>query len=109
MRRLVVDHDVAARVAAHAGPVEAQIVGVGPAADRQQQVRADDLGLALGAVDADDDVVAALGEADALGIQPDRDPLALEDRLTAADTSSSSCWISRGAISMTVTSLPKRR
>ena len=53
----------------------------GPAADGQQHMRADDLGRALGAVDADGDLVAALGEADALGVQADIDAFALEDLL----------------------------
>jgi hypothetical protein len=109
--QLVVDDDVAALIAAHPGFVEIQIVGIRPTADGQQQMRASDFGGAGDAIDLADDLVAALDEADAFRVQPDLDALALDDVLIAADTSSSSSsWrTSRGAISMIVTSLPKRR
>src|SRR5262249_4313703 len=77
----VVDDDVAALVAAHPGLVEIQIVGIRPTADGQQQMRASDFGGAGGAIDLGDDLVAALGEADAFGIQPDFDAFALDDVL----------------------------
>src|SRR6516165_1632165 len=77
----VIDDDVATLVAAHPGFVEIQIVGIRPAADCQQQMRAGDFGGAGGAIDLGDDLVAAPGEADAFGIQPDVDALALDDVL----------------------------
>ena len=73
----VVDDDVSTLVAAHPGFVEIQIVGIRPAADCQQQMRASDFGGAGGAIDFGDDLVAALDEADAFGIQPDIDALIL--------------------------------
>src|SRR5215471_6231397 len=42
-------------------------------------MRASDFGGAGGAIDPGDDLVAALDEADAFGIQPDLDALALDD------------------------------
>jgi hypothetical protein len=42
-------------------------------------MRASDFGGAGGAIDLGDDLVAALDEADAFGIQPDIDALALDD------------------------------
>src|SRR5215471_5264061 len=42
-------------------------------------MRASDFGGAGGAIDPGDDLVAALDEADAFGIQPDLDTLALDD------------------------------
>src|SRR6201988_2480261 len=44
-------------------------------------MRASDFGGAGGAIDLGDDLVAAFGEADAFGIQPDIDALALDDVL----------------------------
>ena len=76
--QLVVDGDVAALVAADPGPVEAEILAIGAAPDRQQQVRAHDFGRALGAVDGRGDAVAVFGEADAFGVQPDIDAVALD-------------------------------
>src|SRR6516162_3965265 len=77
----VVDGYVAAFIAADSGFVETEIVGIRPPADGQQQMRAGDFGGAIGAIDLGDDLVAALGEADAFGIQPDLDALALDDVL----------------------------
>src|SRR4029077_13290974 len=70
---------VATLVAAHPGFVEIQIVGIRPTADCQQQMRASDFGGAGDAIDLGDDLLAALDEADAFGIQPDLDALALDD------------------------------
>jgi hypothetical protein len=77
----VVDDDVATLVAAHPGFVEIEIVGIRPTTDCQQQMRASDFGGAGGAIDLGDDLVAAFREADAFGIQPDMDALALDDVL----------------------------
>src|SRR5215471_360928 len=77
--QLVVDDDIATLVAAHPGFVETQIVGIRPTADCQQQMRAGDFGGAGGAIDLGEDFVAALGEADTFGIEPDLDSLALDD------------------------------
>ena len=55
--QLIVDRDVAARVGRNAGLVEAEIVGVRPPPDREQQMRADDLRRAFGAVDVRRDTV----------------------------------------------------
>ena len=94
----VVDGDVAARVRGDAGRVEAEVVGVGPAPDRQQHVGADHLRLALGAVDADRDAVGVRREADALGVRcARRCPRLAGCRATASETSASSRAISRGA------------
>jgi hypothetical protein len=73
----VVDDDVATLVAARPGFVEIQIVGIRPPTDGQQQMRAGDFGSPGGAIDLGDDLVAALDEADAFGIQPDIDALIL--------------------------------
>src|ERR1700756_5716150 len=73
--------DVATLVAAHPGFVEIEIAGIRPTADCQQQMRAGDFGGAGGAIDLGDDLVAALDEADAFGVQPDIDALALDDVL----------------------------
>src|SRR4030095_3871548 len=77
--KLVVDHDVAALVDGDARPVEAEIVGVGTAADGEQHVGALDLRRTVDAIDVGADRVAALGEADALRVQANLDALALDD------------------------------
>ena len=77
--KLIVDLDVAARVDLDPGLVEAEVVGVRPAPDREQHVRADHLAIARLAVDADADVAAARLERDALGRQAHRDAFGLED------------------------------
>ena len=77
--QLVVDGDVAARVDVDAGRLEPEVVGVRPAADGKQHVRADDFGVARRAIDADRDLGAARGEADAFGIEADGDSLGFED------------------------------
>ena len=101
----VVDGDVAARVGAHAGLVEAEVVGVRPAADRQQDVRADRLGRrprCSRPPTATPSVVRR--QADALGAGPDARCLrASRISRIAAETSSSSRAIRRGAISTIVT------
>src|SRR5215813_299500 len=100
---------VATPVAAHPGFVEIQIVGIRPTADRQQQMRASHFRGAVGAIDLGDDLAAAFREADAFSIQLTSTPSRSTMSLIAADTSSSSWRTSRGAISMIVTWLPKRR
>ena len=75
----VVDRDVAALVGDHAGLVQPEVVGVRPAADRQQHVGSDDFRRAVCAVDADRHAVVMRREADALRICADRDAFALED------------------------------
>ena len=77
--QLVIDDDVAALIAADSCFIETEIVGIRPTADGQQQMRASDFRGANGAIDLGDDLVAALNEADAFGIQPDLDALALDD------------------------------
>src|SRR6516165_7435937 len=79
--QLVIDNDVTTLVAAHPGFLEIEIVGIRLTADCQQQMRASDFGGAVGAIDLGDDIVAAFGEADAFGIQPDLDAFALDDVL----------------------------
>ena len=108
--QLIVDHDVAALVDCDAGLVEAEIVGIRAAADGEQQVRAADSRRSLGAVELGDDLVAALGEADAFGVQADVDafappgsPGSPRRRLRPRAGSGAA------PISMIVTSLPKRR
>jgi len=72
-------------------------------------VRADDLQIAGRAIDADRDLGAVRREADALGVAADRRPPASRISRIAAETSSSSRAIRRGAFSTTVTAAPKRR
>ncbi len=62
-----------------AGRVEAEVVGVRPAADREQDVRADNRGIAAPTIDADLDVRPVRREADALRVAADRDPLGFEN------------------------------
>ena len=78
-REPVVDLDVAALVACNAGDVESQVVRIGAPTDRQQHVAADHRAWLLLAMQADPDAIARRREVDALGIEPDRDPLALQD------------------------------
>jgi hypothetical protein len=47
----IVDRDVAPRIDRDTGLVETEIVGVGTASDREQNIRADDLRIAFGALD----------------------------------------------------------
>src|SRR5271157_2723707 len=65
----VVDHDVAVRVGLDTRGVEPEVVGVGPAADREQHVRADLFGFASRAIDANRDIGAPRREADAFRLQ----------------------------------------
>ena len=72
--------DLAALVGFDAGRVEAEVGGVRHAADGQQQVRAVDLGRALGARDADHDAAAAARlDAHALRVEPHAMPSRFED------------------------------
>ncbi len=75
----VIHHNVAARVDGDAGRVEAEVVGVRPAADREQDVRADNRGVAGPTIDAGFDIRPARGEADALGLAAHGDPLRLQN------------------------------
>jgi hypothetical protein len=79
--QLIIDDDVAALIAADSCFIETEIVGIRPTADGQQQMRASDLGGAGCAIDFGDDLVAAFDKADAFGVQPDLDTLALDDVL----------------------------
>ena len=100
----VVDQDVATRVDLDARRVEPEVVGVRPAADREQHVRAELFGFARRAIDADGDLRAARREADAFGVQADSMPSASSASRIASDTPSSSRAIRRGIFSTTVTS-----
>jgi hypothetical protein len=91
---LVVDNNMAVRVADDAGLVEPEIVCVGTTPDSQKNMRANDFRGADVAIDADGDIAI---------------PSFSRISLIAAETSSSSRWTSRGPFSTTVTSLPKRR
>src|SRR5215469_5535266 len=79
--QLIVDDDVAALVAPNPGFVETEVVGVGSAADREQQMGAGDFGGAVCAVDPGNDLVALFREADAFGVQSDLDALVLNNVL----------------------------
>ena len=109
-REPVVDHDVAARVGRDAGAVEPEVVGVRPAADGEQHVRADDLGRPVVAVDARPRR-RARARAKRMHSAPVRTAMPSPSRMSriASEMSSSSRAISRGAFSTTVTSAPKRR
>jgi hypothetical protein len=72
-------------------------------------VGAANFGWAILAVDADEYAVITPVEADAFGIDAEIDTLAFEDLAYPGEMSGSSRWTRRGAISTTVTSLPKRR
>ena len=63
---LVVYCDESACVEGHAGLFKAEVVGVGSAADGEEDVGADALRWVVGAIDACGDVVAAWFEVDAL-------------------------------------------
>src|SRR5262249_15720604 len=77
--QLVVDHDVAPLVDGYARLVEAQVVGVGTAADAHQQVRAVPPRRTVAAIDVGDDLFAAFGEADALRVHAHLDTLLIDD------------------------------
>ncbi len=76
----VVDLDESAWVGLDARLVEAKIVRVRDAPDREEYVGSDGDRLPAAAVQSDRDPVGALLEADALGVGADLDALALEDR-----------------------------
>ncbi len=69
------------RVRRDARGIEAEVVGVGAAPDREQDMRPGDLGLAGRAIDADGNLLPARLEADALGAEADGDALGFEDAL----------------------------
>src|SRR5204863_1992866 len=76
---LVVDHDVPPRVDRDSRLLEAQIVGIGTAADGEQHVRAVHSRRTVGTLEAGDDLFAAFGEADALRVHAHLDTLVLDD------------------------------
>ena len=76
---LVVDRDDAALVRFNASGVEAEVVGVGLAAHGEEDVGAELLGRAFGAVDVHGDPAVVAGEADALRVGADAHALVLED------------------------------
>jgi hypothetical protein len=76
----IVDLDIAALIHLDAGFFQAQIVGVGTPPDRQQQMAANGLWLALAAVEADRDAIRVVGEMDAFGAGADGNALGFEDR-----------------------------
>ena len=75
----VVDADEAAGVGLDPGGVEAEVVGVGPAAHRQEHVAARRLRRAVFAAEADLDIAAVRREADALRAGAHRDAVRLQD------------------------------
>ena len=76
---LVVYGDEAVLVVLDAGAVEAEVVGVGAAADGEEDVGADAVGVSSSQFDADGYVVSARLEMDALGVQAHRDALFFEE------------------------------
>ena len=76
----VVHPDVAAGIDLDGGRLQPQVVGVGAPPDRQQQVRADHLRRLAAARQGGRHRVPAALEAKALRLQPEPDPLALQDR-----------------------------
>ena len=78
---LVVYGDVAALVVGYAGLLEAEVVGVGYAANGKEDVGANAVGSIVRAVDACSDIVAVRLEVDALGVQSNRDALFFEEGL----------------------------
>jgi len=76
--QLVVHDDVPPLVQLYARMLQAEIVRVGAAPGRDQQVRPSKLGRAA-AIDRHDDVVALLGDAEALRVDPDSNAFLLQD------------------------------
>ena len=97
--QLVVDRDVAARVGLDAGVVEAEIVGVGPPADREQQMRARRSASAPSRGSTVERRRPAVTNR-CVGADVDVDALVSRMSLIAAETSSSSRAISRGPFSI---------
>ena len=79
--KLVVNLDKAARIHRDAGFIEPQVVGVGHASDRQQQVRADDVAWLPFATHVYGDAVTVPGDAQAFGVEPECNAFGLEYRL----------------------------
>ena len=75
----VIDNDIAMRVDLDSRRFEPEVVGVRPAADREQHMGADHFGFARRAIDANRDIRAARREADAFGLEADLYALRLED------------------------------
>ena len=107
--QLIINGDVAMRVDRDTGLVEPEIVGVRPTPDRDQKMRAFDLGATLRRLDRDRDAVMPARNRQRLG--PSRIAISSRSKIlaTSADTSSSSRAIRRGCTSITVTALPNRR
>ena len=74
----VVNDDVAPRVNLNSGLIKAQIIRIRPAADREQDVGGQHLGLASRAFDPDTDFGASRLESDAFRIKADRDSFGFE-------------------------------
>ena len=77
--QFIVHGYVTACVGLDAGLVESEVIGIGHAPDRQQQMRARDFARFLFATHLHRDAVAAFRRAHALGIEPDFDALALQN------------------------------
>ena len=77
--QFVVDDDVAARVGLDSGLVERQVVGVGPAPDREQHVGTRDFRRAGRAIEPDRDFGAPGFEMNAFRIQAHSDALGFEN------------------------------
>src|SRR5205823_1772090 len=78
-REAVVDLNVAARICRDTGLAETKVVGVRATPDSDKHVRADDFGIAGGALDPDGDPHLMPGKADAFGAGADGYPLAFQD------------------------------
>src|SRR5258708_7831514 len=76
----IIHLDEATRLSAYAGVLEAEIVSIGPAADRDEQVRSANLRAAIGAFELHHDVVALLGDAQTPRIQAKIDAFTGEKR-----------------------------
>src|SRR3979409_2531759 len=77
--QLIVDDDVAAFVPRDTSLVGPEIVCVRPAADREQQVRPANFGRSVRAIEAYEDIIAALRDPDAFRLDAQPDAFALEN------------------------------
>ena len=75
----IVHDDVALWVGGNAGLLEPQILRVGYAPDREQNMAADDLRRLLFAIHADDGFPVSHGQRNTFRVQPDADAVGLED------------------------------
>src|SRR5258708_7798338 len=76
----IIHLDEATRLSAYAGVLQAEIVSIGPAAHRDEQVRSANLRAAIGAFELHHDVVALLGDAPTPRIQAKIDAFTGEKR-----------------------------